>query len=316
MFALRGFGSFTTLVGTGRYGPELESSLRRQFSTRKELLARKGIRAPLTNRIAKACPLADWGFEYGSVANPGTLVLNDFVPWPATKIEEFRLAGDKPEVRGEPPAIIYLANAAMEQHNKFFGAGYGLGHISEREKAREILMDLHRKHGVLYPPEVLHMAFGAMVRNFVDLVEEGIRRMLRATRKGARRESLAGYSLLPREDGSPSWVFPNSFDMMAKNGFRQTKFVPRFEARFGNGLINNALETGLSFSNSTAGETSFAPSGSGENESPDPVPGLLSEEEVETCFAHAPLKGDRRICWDHTSWRSCPRGLIALLRTA
>ena len=119
VFALRGFGSFATLVGTGCYGPELESSLRRQSSTHKELLVRNGIRVPLTNRIAKACPLGDWGIEYGATANPGTLVLNDFVPWPSTKLDEFRLVGDKPEVRGKQPAGIYLVNAAMEPRNKF-----------------------------------------------------------------------------------------------------------------------------------------------------------------------------------------------------
>ena len=308
IFALRGFGSFTTVIGTGCYGPELESALRRQSSTHKEIMMRKGIRAPLTNRVAKACPLADWGVEYGAVSNTNTLVLNDFVPWAATKLEDFRLAGDKLEQRAKPPASIYLVNAAMEQHNKFFGAVYGLEHIDEREKAREILMELHRKHEILYTSEVLHMAFEAMVRNFIDLIEEGIRMMLRVTRKGIRRESLAEYALLPRADGSPAWIFPNSFDMHAPTGFWQAKFLPRFEAKWENGLISSALKTGLSFNNSTAGQTSFIPTGSVDLESSYPVPGLLSEEEIKTCYAHAPLKGDRRICWDHTSWRSCPRG--------
>ena len=55
----------------------------------------------------------------------------------------------------------------------------------------------------MYTPEVVHMAFEAMVRNFIDLVEEGIRRMLMVDRKGIIRESLAEYALLPRECGSP-----------------------------------------------------------------------------------------------------------------
>ena len=207
------------MVSTGGYGPELESFLRRQSSTRKEILVRKGIRVPLTNRISKACPLSDWGVEYGATANPGTLVLNVFDPCASAKLDEFMISGDKPEVRGKPPASIYLANAAIEQRNKFFGSVYGLGRLGKREQASEILMDLHRKHEVLYHPEVLHMAFEAMARNFIDLAEEGVRRMLRVARKGVRRESLADYALLPREDGSPAWVPPNSFDMMASNGF-------------------------------------------------------------------------------------------------
>ena len=308
VFALRGFGSFTTVIGAGCYGPELESSLRRQSSTHKEIMMRKGMRAPLTNRIAKARPLADWGVEYGAVSNTNTLALHDFVPWAATKLEDFRLNGDKLEPRNKAPASIYLVNAAMEQHNKFFGAVYGLEHVDEREKAREILMDLHRKHEILYTSEALHMAFEAMARNFIDLIEEGIRRMLRVTRKGIRRESLAEYALLPRADGSPAWVFPNSFNMHDPTGFCQAKFLPRFEAKWENGLISSALKTGLSFNHSTAGQTSFLPTGSEESELSYPVPGLLSEEEIKTCFAHAPLKDDRRICWGHTSWRSCPRG--------
>ena len=37
------------------------------------------------------------------------------------------------------------------------------------------------------------------------------------------------------------------------------------------------------------------------------APGMLSEEE-ETRYASAPMKGDKRIFWDHISWRSCPSG--------
>ena len=70
------------------------------------------------------------------------------------------------------------------------------------------------------------MAFEAMVRNFIDLVEEGIRRMLRVTRNGIRIESLSDYALLPREDGSPAWEFANSFDMQSDIGFRCAKFTP------------------------------------------------------------------------------------------
>ena len=96
--------------------------------------------------------------------------------------------------------------------------------------------------------------------------------------------------------------------MRPNTGYWQAKFVPRSEAKFENGLINNALETGMSFSNSNAGQTSFSPPGSGGNDSSYPAPGLLSEEEIKTCFVHDPLKDDKRIFWGHTSWRSRPRG--------
>ena len=132
--------------------------------------------------------------------------------------------------------------------------------------------------------------------------------MLRVTRKGIRRESLAEYALLPREDGSPAWIPPNSFDAVSPSGFWQAKFTPRIDAKLENGLVSNAMKSGLAFSSSTAGETptpSFEQDGKPQK---FPIPGLLSEEEIKLSYAHAPMMDDVRICWDHSSWRSCPRG--------
>ena len=182
------------------------------------------------------------------------------------------------EPRGKPPASIYLVNAAVEQHNRFFGAVYGAEHIPERETAMALLLELNRRHEVLYTPEVIHMAFEAMARNFIDLVEEGIRRTLRVTRRGIRRESLSEYALLPIDDGSPARVFPNSFDMQYDIGFWRSKFTPRFDAKFENGLINNALKSGLSPPSSTTGESSQIATGMGGQHSHLPIPGLSSED--------------------------------------
>ena len=66
-----------------------------------------------------------------------------------------------------------------------------------------------------------------------------------------------------REDGPPAWTFPHSFDVLSKVGFWQAKFTPKFESKFEIGLINTSMKTVLPFNNSTAGQTSFAPSGSG-----------------------------------------------------
>ena len=308
VFDTRGFGLFKTTIGTGCYSGELEASLKRQSVTHREILSRQGVRVPVTNRIARASPLLDWGLDYGSTPGANTLMLNDFAPWPATKLDEFRISGDKLEVRGKAPASIYLVNASIEQHNKMFGAIYGDEHIAEREQARSLLIELNRRHDVLYTPEVAHHAFESMVRNFLDLIEEGVRRMLRVTRKGIRRESLAEYALLPREDGSPAWVFPNSFDMVSPSGFWQAKFIPRFDAKLENGLISNALKSGLAFSSSTDGGSAAASPDRDDRLQQFPIPGLLSEEEIKLSYAHAPMKDDTRICWDHSSWRSCRRG--------
>ena len=182
--------------------------------------------------------------EYGSIANERTLVLNDFAPWSSTKLEDFRIVRGKAEVRGYPNARIYLANASMGKHRKFPGAVYGLEHIDEREKARELPTALHRGREILYTSEALHVAFEAPVRNINDLVEEGIRRMLSVTRKLIRRESSAEYALSPREDGPPALVFRNSFDVRSKTGCWQAKFTPRFEAIFENGSLAMLWEMG------------------------------------------------------------------------
>lgn len=139
------------------------------------------------------------------------------------------------------------------------------------------------------------MALEAMVRNFIDLADEGIRRLLRVTRKGIRRESLAEYALLPRDAGSPAWISPNSFDVQSDTGFRRAKFIPRFDAKFENGIISNSLKGGLSFSSSAEGEISHPASGTGEMPAQFPIPGLLIEEEVKTSYNHAPTNDDKRI---------------------
>ena len=92
-------------------------------------------------------------------------MLNDFTPWPSTKLDEFRIAGDKLEERGKPPASIYLVIAFMEQHNRFCGAVYGPEHIPGRENDLAMLVELGRRPEVLHTPELVQMAFDATVRN-------------------------------------------------------------------------------------------------------------------------------------------------------
>ena len=133
--------------------------------------------------------------------------------------------------------------------------------------------------------------------------------MLKVDREGIRRGSLAEYAFYPvkmdHQYGHPL----NSFDMHPPSGFRRAKFIPRFEAHFANGPINDALKTGMFCTNSDAGQTSFLPTGSVEVELPYRVPGRPSGgDEMRTCFAHSPTKGGERICCGHTSRRSLPRG--------
>ena len=148
--------------------------------------------------------------------------------WPTTlRTGHLEIRGLMPSSAKRPREGIqpcYLANSSIEQHNRMFGAVYGEEHVAEFEQARSFLVELNRRREVLYTPEVAHLAFEATVRNFIDLIEEGIRRMSRVTRKGIRRESLAEYALRPRDDGPPAWVCPNSFNVVSTSGFWQEKF--------------------------------------------------------------------------------------------
>lgn len=144
------------------------------------------MRAPLTNRIAENFNTLDWGLNYGPTPSVGALMLRDFTHWPSKKLDEFRAICDMPEVRRKPPASLYLAHASIERRNRFFGSVYGEEHIPDRQYARALRIELNRRHEALYTPEVVHMASVETVRNFIDLSEEGIRRMLRVTRRGIR----------------------------------------------------------------------------------------------------------------------------------
>ena len=214
-------------------------------------------------------------------------MLNDITAWTTAKMDERRIVAGKLEARGKPPSRIYLVNASIEQRNRFLGVGYGSDHIPERENARDFLAELDRRRDVLYTPDVVHMEFAAMVRNLIGLVEEGIRRMRRVARNGIRRESSAAGALSPREDGTPAWVCPNRFDMQPDTGFWRAKFMPRFDAKFENGLIVNALKSGLSLSSSTAGETTQNAPLVGGASSQCPTHGMLSDEEVKTSYTQA-----------------------------
>ena len=105
-FSMRGFGNFKATIGTWRYGSDLEAPLKRQSLTHREILSRQGVRAPITNRISRECPTLGWGLDYGSTPGAGALILNDFIPRHAGKLDDFRIFGDKLETRDKPPGSI------------------------------------------------------------------------------------------------------------------------------------------------------------------------------------------------------------------
>ena len=108
---------------------------------------------------------------------------------------------------------------------------------------------------------MLHAALEDMVKNYTDSAKEGARGMLRAVRTGIRKEAISDFALLPRSDGSPSGVYPNSFDMRDGDGFWKSNRIPRVDAKFGNGMVATALKGGLIFGPPTSGADSVKVSG-------------------------------------------------------
>ena len=166
------------------------------------------------------------------------MVLSDFISWHGSKIGEFLVSGGKTSSKWIRPSRNYSANASTVRRSRFFGS--------------ELLMELNRRRVILYAREVIHMAFGDIVRNSNAMDEEGVRWARRVARKCIRGEALADYALMQR-GGSPSWGFPNSCDVQSGAGFWRAKFAPRFNSEFENGMISNASGAGMSFSRSTSG---------------------------------------------------------------
>ena len=47
--------------------------------------------------------------SYGSTPVSGTVVLNDFAPWRAAQLGEYRISCDKPGINGETPTHHLLS---------------------------------------------------------------------------------------------------------------------------------------------------------------------------------------------------------------
>ena len=77
-----------------------------------------------------AAPTIDWGIDYWSPPNGGSINLNDCTPWPAANLGDYIASGEIVGPWGKPPASIYPAKASVGKRNRFFGAICGHGHIS------------------------------------------------------------------------------------------------------------------------------------------------------------------------------------------
>ena len=80
VFAHRGFGTFSTTIGTGVYGSELESTLKGKSLSSKPMIWSACIKCPLPNRIARGSANVTWGCANTKFADDACLLLGDFFP--------------------------------------------------------------------------------------------------------------------------------------------------------------------------------------------------------------------------------------------
>lgn len=87
--------------------------------------------APRPKRIAEAAHTNGWAPEYDSAPDASTLMVTDRVPRRDSKLEEFRLTGEKDRYRGHPPCRICPSGLIWGEGGRIYGAIYGDEQVSE-----------------------------------------------------------------------------------------------------------------------------------------------------------------------------------------
>ena len=241
VFALRGFGCFKVEIGIGAYGKDLSETLKRQATVMKETMYRKGIRVPLTNRIVVGMADGAWGSEVPNGTPENSLLARDFVPWGLNGFEDYIRKDDKMEPRTKPPVVMNVISRAIKQQVKLFGAVYGEEHVAERLEALSFMEDLHERYEEFFSPTFLMSVWDEMTFEYSMVVTEGIRRMLQALPKGARRDKLKEKALTPCLDGTATWKFPVTFKMTSTLGFWKSRIVPRLERKAERDMLQAAI---------------------------------------------------------------------------
>ena len=153
VYAARGFGTFSPVIGIGVYGAELQKAIRRQANGLKHTLWNLKIRVPITNRIATGIALMRWGSEDGRHSGKDTIMLGDCYPMDSHNFETFKLSGDKIEDHGKQPSTVHMFVKMARQQSRLYAAAYGSEHLHERLEAVDRLNDIHDEC-----PEFSHQA--------------------------------------------------------------------------------------------------------------------------------------------------------------
>ena len=132
--ALRGFCTHKVVLGTGTYGPELETCLRRQARSEKDHLWRMKLKFPVSNRIAKAAASGRFGNIVGEGADEVSITLSDCFPLDGAKYRAHKWDGEKVEPAGQEPHTLSYFVSAVKQKIRLFFLLYGGGNTGRGGK--------------------------------------------------------------------------------------------------------------------------------------------------------------------------------------
>ena len=313
VFALRGFGCFKVELGTGAFGKDLTDILKRQATSMKELMYRRGIRVPLTNRIIKGITEATWGSEVPGGQPDGSLMASDFTPWDLNGFEDYVRKDDKVESRQKTTMAMSAIAKAIKQQIKIFGAVYGEEHVAERLEALSFLEDLNERYEEFFSATFLLAVWDEMCFEYNMVIAEGVRRILQALPKGVRRDKLKEMALLPRQDGSATWKFPVTFKMTNPLGFWKSRIVPRLERKVERDMLHAAIPSGhgrraAGMVEEDSGTNMDEGKPANHYRSMYPAGRRLTVQEQRESRPFAPQTNGADLCWDFSSWSGCPKG--------
>ena len=125
--------------------------------------------------------------------------------------------------------------------SRTFPAIYGDEHLKTRLKAVQGLIGVRENRPKVFQIDFLVDVWNRMNYDFVDACMEGVRRIMRISPTGSKRDKIARLAWRPRADGTPLWKFPDTFSLGAESGFWQSIILPELERAMESQMITHAL---------------------------------------------------------------------------
>ena len=242
--ALRGFGKYKTVLGTGTYGPELEQCLRRQARSEKDKLWQEKIRFILTNRIARGASTGRFGSFEGEGGEETSITLADCFAVDAVKYRAGTWDGTRLEEKKSEPHTMSCFISSAKQQIKLFCLLYGEEHREERKNALKKFQKLHEEKPDLFTVAFLVKTWNRMWAEFGEAVREGVRALLRILPEGANREALITLALSPYKRSSKRiWRWPDVFNFESSRGMWCGRILPELEEDLEQSRIKGTRQT-------------------------------------------------------------------------